>query len=169
MTAAGVIEPSDSPWAAPAILVKKNNRTKQKDNSCVDYRRLNEVTRKDSYPLTRIDNVLDHISGSRWFSLLCLNPKKCQLIRREIAFLGHVVSADSVATDPAKIVAVRDWPPPTNVSDLRSFLGLASYYSRYMQDFVPQVRAGRHHRQAVPPPDQPRPAVRLGRPLCPGF
>ncbi|KAJ8400696.1 hypothetical protein AAFF_G00394650 [Aldrovandia affinis] len=54
---------------------------------------------------------------------LRLNPKKCQ-------FLGHVVSADGIATDPAKIAAVRDWPPPTNVSDLRSFLGLASYYRR---------------------------------------
>ncbi|KAJ8401903.1 hypothetical protein AAFF_G00374840 [Aldrovandia affinis] len=63
---------------------------------------------------------------------LRLNPKKCQLFRRETAFLGHVVSAGGVATDPAKIAAVRDWPPPTNVSDLRSFLGFASYYRRYV-------------------------------------
>ncbi|KAJ8392388.1 hypothetical protein AAFF_G00075130 [Aldrovandia affinis] len=62
---------------------------------------------------------------------LRLNPKKCRLFRRETAFLGHVVSAGGVATDPAKITAVRDWPPPTNISDLRSFLGLASYYRRY--------------------------------------
>ncbi|KAJ8396684.1 hypothetical protein AAFF_G00015220 [Aldrovandia affinis] len=47
-----------------------------------------------------------------------------------------MVSASSVATDPAKITAVRDWPPPTNVSDLRSFLGLASYCRRYVQDFA---------------------------------
>ncbi|KAJ8400166.1 hypothetical protein AAFF_G00398600 [Aldrovandia affinis] len=65
---------------------------------------------------------------------LHLNPKKCQLFRRETAFLGHVVSTDGVATDPAKIAAVRDWPPPTNVSDLLSFLGLASSYRRYVQD-----------------------------------
>ncbi|KAJ8417748.1 hypothetical protein AAFF_G00225910 [Aldrovandia affinis] len=175
---------------------------KKKDDSwcfCVDYRRLNAVTKKDSYPLSRIDDALEHISGSTWFSsldlrsdywqvelapdarpktaftigqglwqfcvmlfglcnapatfermlshrqhcivylddllvhasdfkgALCnlrevfaairqaglrLNPKKCQLFRRETAFLGHVVSADGVATDLAKIVAVRDWPPP---------------------------------------------------------
>ncbi|KAJ8413561.1 hypothetical protein AAFF_G00080680 [Aldrovandia affinis] len=69
MAAAGVIELSDSPWAAPAVLVKNN------DNSwcfCVDYRRLNAVTRKDSYPLPRIDDALDYISGSKWFSSLDL-------------------------------------------------------------------------------------------------
>ncbi|KAJ8401478.1 hypothetical protein AAFF_G00383970 [Aldrovandia affinis] len=45
-----------------------------------------------------------------------------------------------MATDPAKIAAVRDWPPPTNVSDLQSFLGLASYYRRYVQDFATITR-----------------------------
>ncbi|KAJ8401533.1 hypothetical protein AAFF_G00378500 [Aldrovandia affinis] len=66
---------------------------------------------------------------------LRLNPKKCQLFRRETTFLGHVVSAGGVSTDPAKITAVRDWLLPTNVNDLRSFLGLASYYRWYVQDF----------------------------------
>ncbi|KAJ8412543.1 hypothetical protein AAFF_G00128790 [Aldrovandia affinis] len=62
MAATGVIEPSDSPWAAPAFLVKNN------DNSwrfCMDYRCLNAVTKKDSYPLPHINNALDYISGSK--------------------------------------------------------------------------------------------------------
>ncbi|KAJ8348857.1 hypothetical protein SKAU_G00274460 [Synaphobranchus kaupii] len=69
MAAAGVIEPSDSPWAAPAVLVQKKSGEWR---FCVDYRRLNFVTTKDSYPLPRIDEALDHISGSSWFSSLDL-------------------------------------------------------------------------------------------------
>lgn len=47
-------------------------------------------------------------------------------------FLGHEISA----MDPDEVAAVRDWPPPTNVSELRSFLGLTSYYWRLVRDFT---------------------------------
>ncbi|KAJ8340597.1 hypothetical protein SKAU_G00352300 [Synaphobranchus kaupii] len=69
MAAAGVMEPSDSPWAAPAVLVQKKSGEWR---FCVDYRRLNSATTKDSYSLPRIDEALDHISGSSWFSSLDL-------------------------------------------------------------------------------------------------
>ena len=64
-----VIQPSTSPWASPIVLVCK------KDNSyrfCVDYRKLNEVTHKDAYPLPRIDDTLNTLAGSKWFSTLDL-------------------------------------------------------------------------------------------------
>ena len=63
------MKPSASPWASPIVLVTK------KDGStrfCVDYRKVNQVTRKDAYPLPRVDDTLDTLSGAKWFSTLDL-------------------------------------------------------------------------------------------------
>jgi hypothetical protein len=55
-----IIRPSVSPWAAPVVLVKKKNRGIR---LCMDYRKLNKITKKDSFPLPRIDDVLDMFHG----------------------------------------------------------------------------------------------------------
>ena len=221
----GIIEPSKSPWSAPIVLVTKKDGSKR---FCVDYRRLNSVTVKDCYPIPRIDESLESLSGAKWFSTLdmcagywqvmldlaareksafvvrggfyqwkvmpfglcnapstferlmetifaglqwdtlliylddiivfgktiddelhrlsvvfrrlrCANlklkPKKCALFQTSVSFLGHIVSESGIATDPDKVAAVRQWPTPTCVRDVRSFLGLASYYRRYIKDF----------------------------------
>ena len=61
MYAQGIIEPSASPWASPVVLLKKKEGSTR---FCVDYQKLNELTKKDSYPLLRIDTTLDALSGS---------------------------------------------------------------------------------------------------------
>ena len=87
----GIIEPSTSSWSSPVVLVEK------KDGSpcfCVDFRKLNNVTVKDAYPLPNAEELIDELSGSRWFSTLDLASGYWQveldLIDREkTAFTFH--------------------------------------------------------------------------------
>src|SRR5688572_23431403 len=61
---------------------------------------------------------------------------KCEFWLREVAFLGHVVSGDGIKVDPKKTEAVKNWPRPLSSSDIRSFLGLAGYYRRFVEGFA---------------------------------
>lgn len=80
----------------------------------------------------RLERVLVRLQEAN----LKLKPSKCKLLQRRVIFLGHVVSEQGVATDPAKIEVVKDWPRPAKVKDVRSFLGLSSYYWRFVPDFA---------------------------------
>ena len=226
MLAARQIVPSSSPWASPVVLVKKKDGSSR---FCVDYRALNQVTLKDSYPIPNIQDCIDTLSGSNWFSTLdlasgywqcevdesdqpktafithkglyqfrvlpfgltnapatferlmervlsgmlgeqclvylddiiafggsfeiamqnlqqvlnrireaglTLKPKKCRLFRQSVSFLGHVVSSEGVSCDPEKIEAVKSWETPKTVTDIRSFLGFANYYRRFIKSFA---------------------------------
>ena len=212
----GIIRQSNSPWASPVVLVQKKDGTKR---FCVDYRKLNSITRRDAYPLPRIDDTLSTMAGSKWFSTLdlisgywqvemspedqektafctpeglfeftvmpfglcnapatfqrlmdlvlsglqwteCLvylddviilgrnfedhfrslklvfqrlresglklKPAKCSLFQEKVSYLGHVISADGIATDPDKSNQVAQWPVPTSAKEVQKLLGLAS-------------------------------------------
>jgi len=227
----GVIRESHSPWSSPVVLVRKRDGGLR---FCVDFRKLNARTIKDSYSLPRIDEALESMSGSAWFSTLdlksgywqleveegdkaktaftvgplgffefnrmafgltnapatfqrlmehcmgelnfkkCLvyiddiivfaktfeehkerlqavfekletfglklKPSKCSFFQNSVKYLGHVISADGIATDPDKINAIRTWPTPTKMEELRTFLGFAGYYRKFVSDYAKLVK-----------------------------
>ena len=225
LLADGLVEESCSPWASPVVLVRKKGGQWR---FCIDYRRLNGVTIKDSHPLPRVDDSLDALAGSSWFTSLdfsdgywqvsmaeedrektafttgrglyqwrampmgltnapatfqrmmelilrglpwhiCmvylddiliysrsfeehlqhleevlsriqraglkLNQRKCHFARDHVVFLGHVVSRDGLQPDPRNTEKVKTWPTPRNPSEVRAFVGLCSYYRRFVKGF----------------------------------
>ncbi|KAL0432723.1 UNVERIFIED_CONTAM: Retrovirus-related Pol polyprotein from transposon.6 [Sesamum latifolium] len=60
---------------------------------------------------------------------------KCEFWLESVAFLGHVITKEGISVDPRKVEAIVDWPKPTNVTEIRSFLGLAGYYRKFVEGF----------------------------------
>ncbi|GBG69928.1 hypothetical protein CBR_g4754 [Chara braunii] len=232
----GWIEPAIGPWSFPVVIVPKKAGGIQ---ICIDYRKLNDITIKDVYPLPRIDELLDAIGSARFFSKfdvrhgfhhllvreedrpkitfvlfegtwqwircpmgICNAPatfqramnmafqnfvrktrlaqsiinycvivymddilvysssyeghvqhiewalhalrdagskvalEKCQFFLTTISFLGHVVADKGLQPELQKVAAVRDAPVPTTITQVRAFLGLASYYRRFIKSFA---------------------------------
>ena len=223
LTDQGFIRPSQSPWGAPVLFVPKKNG---KLRMCIDYRALNKLTVKNSYPIPRIEDLIDQLAGSQIFSKidlcsgyhqvrvaeadvqktafktryglyefvvlpfgLCNAPatfmrtmnhvlheyldkfcvvylddilvyspnisqhkehlrlifsrlqeqklyvsdKKCDIGKQEVEFLGHLISPNGIAVLQDKVQIIQEWPQPKNVSELRSFLGLANYYRKFIK------------------------------------
>lgn len=79
----------------------------------------------------RLLKVLDRLQGEG----LKLSLDKCTFCQTSVSYVGHIVSQDGVSTDPSKIEAVKSWPRPQNVTELRSFLGFCGYYRRFVKDY----------------------------------
>ncbi|KAL0331691.1 UNVERIFIED_CONTAM: Transposon Ty3-I Gag-Pol polyprotein [Sesamum angustifolium] len=134
----GFIRPSISPWRAQVLFVKK------KDGSmrlCVDYRQLNRITIKNKYPLSRIDDLLNQLKGATVFSKIDLRSGYWQLRIEEGSIPETAFRTRDccfkrrVQPDLTKVKAILEWEPPKNVSEVRSFLGLAGYYRRFVKNF----------------------------------
>lgn len=225
----GIIKNSSSPWNSPLLIVPKTSGGQKKFRLVVDFRKLNQITIGDSYPLPNISEILDQLGKANYFSTLdlangfhqimldpkdscktafstgtghyeflrmpfglknapstfqrlmnnvliglnevkCfvylddivvygydlldhnnrlyevltrlkkhnlkLQPSKCFFLRREICYLGHIISSDGVRPDPSKIEVIEKFPKPQNPKEIKSFLGFVGYYRRFIKNFA---------------------------------
>ena len=76
----------------------------------------------------------------RFHEYLKLKPSKCELFETSLKYLGHIVSEKGIATDPTKIKAIRNWPVPKTVTDVRSFARFTNYYRKFIKDYAKVAR-----------------------------
>jgi len=71
---------------------------------------------------------------------LKLKPSKCSLFQRKVSFLGHIVSGHGIECDPDKVASIATWPTPSNIAEVHTFCGLASYYRTFVCNFAAIAR-----------------------------
>ena len=117
-------------------------------------RLMNQIFMGFPFVTTYIDDVLVHSASEEEHvghlkqvfqrlreAELTLRGWKCHIAMPKVVYLGHVFSTSGMATDHRKIVAVQEWSVPTNATEVRQFVGLASYYCRYIHQFAKPLNA----------------------------
>jgi hypothetical protein len=101
-------------------------------------------SRTEEEHLAHLKQVLQILRENQFYAKL----KKCTFFQPETLFLGHVVGRDGIKPDPAKVTAVKGWPVPQTVTDVRSFLGLTNYFRRFNnhQTLTNPLLSGAMHR-----------------------
>lgn len=82
--------------------------------------------------LHMLTTVLDTLAQHQLYA----NRSKCELWKSEVAYLGHVIGANGVAVDQTKVQAMRDWPTPANLRELKGVLGLTGYYRKFVKGYA---------------------------------
>ncbi|CAI7812958.1 unnamed protein product [Closterium sp. NIES-53] len=90
------------------------------------------------YSTTREDHLPDSEEVFRCLqqNILITKGSKCEFLQPELEFLGHVVSGEGIKIDPRKLTAISQWKPPTNITELQSFLGFMNYVRRFVPNMA---------------------------------